>query len=90
MVKALKKINVKHILERKVPAHLLSYQRLPDAGPQHHPTHSLKVHRNMKPLQCREKAKERYSRSGEEEEERGVKHSNIQKEECIILRRREE
>lgn len=35
-------------LRRNSTAHSLSYQTLPDASPQHYPTHSPKVHRNMK------------------------------------------
>lgn len=42
------KNNLKHITEGVAPTLLLSYQRLPDDGPQHHPTHSSKVHCNMK------------------------------------------
>lgn len=59
-----KKKKFKNISEGIAPAHSLSYQRLPDASPQHHPTHSLKVHRNTKPLHWGGRARERvrYSR----------------------------
>lgn len=59
-----KKKKFKRISEGIEPAHSLSYQRLPDANPQHHPTHSLKVHHNMEPLQwgVRMRGRVRYSR----------------------------
>lgn len=63
---------LKNISERIAPARSLSYQRLPDASPQHHPTHSLKVHRNMKPSHWGASARERarYSRRREREKKR--------------------
>lgn len=59
---------LKNHLRRNSTAHLLSYQRLPDASPQHYPTHSLKVHRNMKPSHWGGRARERVRYSSGKEE----------------------
>lgn len=60
---------LKNISEGMAPANSLSYQRLPDASPQHHPTHSLKVHRNTKPSHWGGRAREREWNTVEGEEE---------------------
>lgn len=66
------KKNTKHknISEGKAPTHSLSYQSLPDASPQHHPTHSLKVHHNMEPSQWGGRGWDTVKKGEEEEEEK--------------------